>query len=111
MPPFDDRRVIAGQGTIGLEIAADCPQADLVVVPVSGGGLISGIAAAVRARCPGAAGVGVEPELAADARDAFRRGGRVRWTAADGQRTVADPVRAEARGALPFAHIRPLVSD
>src|SRR5260370_20623815 len=74
IPPFDDGRVIAGQGTIGLEIAADCPQADLVVVPVSGGGLISGIAAAVRACCPGAAVVGVEPELAADARRSFRRG-------------------------------------
>ena len=74
IPPFDDRSVIAGQGTIGLEIAADCPRADLVVVPVSGGGLISGIAAALRAACPGAAVVGVEPELAADARDSLRRG-------------------------------------
>ena len=61
IPPFDDRAVIAGQGTIGLEIAAHCPQADLVVVPVSGGGLISGIAAALRARLPGAAVVGVDP--------------------------------------------------
>ena len=58
IPPFDDRTVIAGQGTIGLEIAADCPQVDLVVVPVSGGGLIAGIAAAIRAACPGAAVVG-----------------------------------------------------
>ena len=49
IPPFDDRAVIAGQGTVGLEIAADCPQVGLVLVPVSGGGLISGIAAAVRA--------------------------------------------------------------
>ena len=111
IPPFDDRRVIAGQGTIGLEIAADCPQADLVVVPVSGGGLISGIVAAVRACCPGAAVVGVEPELAADARDSFRRGERVGWAAADVQRTVADALRVERIGALPFAHIRALVTD
>src|ERR1700719_3656793 len=69
IPPFDDRAVIAGQGTVGLEIAADCPDVDLVLVPVSGGGLISGIAAAIRASCPGAAVVGVEPELAADDRD------------------------------------------
>ncbi len=111
IPPFDDRAVIAGQGTIGLEIAADCPQVDLVLVPVSGGGLISGIAAAIRARRPGAAVIGVEPELAADARDSFRRGERVAWPAADVQRTIADALRVERVGALPFAHIRELVTD
>ena len=111
IPPFDDRRVIAGQGTIGLEIAADCPQVDLVLVPISGGGLISGIATAVRACCPGAAVVGVEPELAADARDSFRRGERVAWPAADTQRTIADALRVERVGELPFAHLRELVTD
>ncbi len=111
IPPFDDRRVIAGQGTIGLEIAADCPQVDLVIVPVSGGGLISGIAAALRACRPGAAVVGVEPELAADARDSFRRGERVAWPAAQVQRTIADALRVEQVGTLPFAHIRELVTD
>src|SRR5580693_7788453 len=111
IPPFDDRAVIAGQGTIGLEIAADCPRVDLVLVPVSGGGLISGIAAAIRARCPGAAVVGVEPELAADARDSFRRGERVAWPAAEVQRTIADALRVERVGALPFAHLRALVDD
>ena len=111
IPPFDDRRVIAGQGTIGLEIAADCPQVDLVMVPVSGGGLISGTAAAVRALCPQAAVIGVEPELAADARDSFRRGERVAWPAADTQRTIADALRVEQVGVLPFAHLRELVTD
>jgi len=111
IPPFDDRAVIAGQGTIGLEIAADCPRVDLVLVPVSGGGLISGIAAAIRATCPGAAVVGVEPELAADARDSLRRGERVAWPAADVQRTVADALRVEQVGVLPFAHLRELVTD
>ena len=111
IPPFDDRKVIAGQGTVGLEIAADCPQVDLVVVPVSGGGLIAGIAAAIRASCPGAAVVGVEPELAADARESFRRGEPVAWAAADVQRTVADALRVERIGDLPFAHIRELVTD
>ena len=111
IPPFDDRRVIAGQGTIGLEIAADAPQADLVLVPVSGGGLISGIAAAIRARSPGTAVVGVEPELAADARDSLRRGERVGWPAADTQRTIADALRVEQVGMLPFAHLRELVTD
>ena len=111
IPPFDDRAVIAGQGTIGLEIADDDPQADLVVVPVSGGGLISGIAAAIRACLPGAAVVGVEPELAADARDSFRRGERMAWPAVDVQRTIADALRVEQVGVLPFAHIREFVSD
>ena len=111
IPPFDDRAVIAGQGTIGLEIAADCPRVDLVLVPVSGGGLISGIAAAIRATCPGAAVVGVEPELAADARDSLRRGERVAWPAADTQRTIADALRVEQVGVLPFAHLRELVTD
>ena len=55
--------------------------------------------------------VGVEPELAADARDSFRRGERVAWPAADVQRTIADALRVEQVGALPFAHIRELVSD
>jgi threo-3-hydroxy-L-aspartate ammonia-lyase len=111
IPPFDDRRVIAGQGTIGLEIAADCPHVDLVLVPISGGGLISGIAAAIRAACPRAAVVGVEPELAADARDSFRRGERVAWPAADVQHTIADALRVERVGVLPFAHLREFVTD
>jgi threonine dehydratase len=111
IPPYDNRTVIAGQGTVGLEIAADCPQVDLVVVPVSGGGLIAGIAAAIRACCPGAAVVGVEPKLAADARDSFRRGEPVAWPAADVQRTVADALRVERVGVLPFSHIRELVTD
>jgi threo-3-hydroxy-L-aspartate ammonia-lyase len=111
IPPFDDRTVIAGQGTVGLEIAADCPRVDLVVVPVSGGGLISGVATAVRALRPGALVVGVEPELAADARDSLRRGEPVAWPAADVQRTIADALRVERVGTLPFAHIRELVTD
>jgi threonine dehydratase len=111
IPPFDDRAVITGQGTVGLEIAADCPQVGLVLVPVSGGGLISGIAAAVRACCPDAAVVGVEPALAADARESLRRGERVSWPAAEVQATVADALRVEQVGALPFAHIRALVAD
>jgi threonine dehydratase len=110
IPPFDDPEVIAGQGTVGLEIAADCPRVGLVLVPVSGGGLISGIAAAVRARCPDAAVVGVEPELAADARESLRRGERVSWPAADTQRTAADALRVEQIGELPFAHMRALVA-
>ncbi len=111
VPPFDDPRVIAGQGTIGLEITDDCPDVDLVVVPISGGGLISGIAAAVKGRRPGAAIVGVEPAFAADARDSLRRGERVAWEPAQAQRTIADALRVEQLGELTFAHIRELVTD
>lgn len=113
IPPFDDRQVIAGQGTIGLEIAEDLatrpPRA--VLVPVAGGGLISGIAVAIKALMPETKVIGVEPELAADARESFRTGTRVAWPAADTARTRADALRAEQIGELPFAHIRELVSD
>jgi threonine dehydratase len=105
--------VIAGQGTIGLEIAEDLgsePPA-AVLVPVSGGGLISGIAVAVRALMPATKVIGVEPELAADARDSFRRGTRVAWPAADVARTAADALRVEQVGELTFPHILELVHD
>jgi threonine dehydratase len=111
IPPFDHRDVIAGQGTIGLEIAADRPDTDLVLVPVSGGGLISGIAAAVCAACPKAKVIGVEPELAADAQESLRRGERVAWPASDTRRTIADALRVEQIGALPLRHILSLVHD
>jgi threonine dehydratase len=111
IPPFDHRDVIAGQGTIGLEIAADRPDADLVLVPVSGGGLISGIAAAVCAACPGAKVIGVEPELAADARESLRRGERVAWPPSATGRTIADALRVEQIGELPLRHILGLVYD
>ena len=111
IPPFDDRVVIAGQGTIGLEIAADCPEVDLVVVPVGGGGLISGVSAAIRELCPGAAIIGVEPELAADARDSLRLGRAVAWASDAVQRTIADALRADQVGALPLQHILSHVDD
>lgn len=111
IPPFDHRDVIAGQGTIGLEIASDCPQADLVVCPVSGGGLIAGIAAAMTALSPAAKVVGVEPELAADARESLRQGRRVAWPASDTQRTIADALRVEQVGELPMLHLRSQVHD
>ncbi len=111
IPPFDDPAVIAGQGTVGLEIAAQCPEADLVVVPVGGGGLISGISVAIRALCPRARVIGVEPELAADARESFRRGERVGWPASATQRTIADALRVEQVGALTLRHMLSYVDD
>ncbi len=111
IPPFEHREVIAGQGTIGLEIAADRPETDLIVCPVSGGGLISGIAAAAAAALPDAKVVGVEPELAADARDSLRAGHAVAWPASDTQRTIADALRVEQIGELPLQHLLRQVHD
>ncbi len=111
IPPFDDRRVIAGQGTVGLEIAADCPGAELVVVPVGGGGLISGVAAAIRSLRPGVTVIGVEPELAADARDSLHEGQLVSWPPGLTQRTIADSLRVDQVGALPLQHMLEFVDD
>jgi threo-3-hydroxy-L-aspartate ammonia-lyase len=111
IPPFEHREVIAGQGTIGLEIAADCPQAGVVVCAISGGGLISGIAAAMSALNPAVKVVGAEPELAADARESLRQGRRVAWPAADTHRTIADALRVEQVGELPMQHLRSQVHD
>jgi threo-3-hydroxy-L-aspartate ammonia-lyase len=85
---------------------ADCPDADLIVVPVSGGGLISGIAAAARAVRPDVTVIGVEPEFAADARDSLRKGERAAWPPSAVQRTVADALRVEQISELTFAHMR-----
>ncbi|HEX5579244.1 MAG TPA: pyridoxal-phosphate dependent enzyme [Candidatus Limnocylindria bacterium] len=104
--PYDDRRIIAGQGTAGLEIAEDLPQVSSVLVPVSGGGLSSGIAAAIKALAPQARVIGVEPELAADARESLTAGEVVHWDSSLTTRTMADGLRVEHLGRLPFMHLR-----
>ena len=73
--PYDDPRIIAGQGTVGLEIVDQFPEVERIVVPVGGGGLISGIALAVKSRVPSARVVGVEPEGAATLAYAWQHGG------------------------------------
>ncbi|HET9139901.1 threonine/serine dehydratase [Actinophytocola sp.] len=108
IPPFDHPDVIAGQGTIGLEIVTDLPDVDLVLVPISGGGLASGIAAAVKALRPSAAVFGVEPEIAADTAAGFAAGERVHLPPEQRARTMADGLRAEP-SELTFAHLRKLI--
>jgi threonine dehydratase len=93
--PFDDDDVIAGHGSLGLEIVEDLPDADLVVVPVGGGGLISGVALAMKARRPGVRVVGVEPEGAQAVRRALDAGHSVRL---DSVTTVADGLAAPFAG-------------
>ena len=106
IPPYDHPHVIAGQGTVGLEIAADAPDVDVVLVPIGGGGLAAGVATALKALRPPAAVIGVEPELAADAADSLRRGTRTAWDPALTARTSADGVRHAVLGELTWAHLR-----
>jgi threonine dehydratase len=111
IPPYDDDRIIAGQGTVGLEIAKDLPDVAAVLIPIGGGGLASGVCVAIRALAPRARLVGVEPELAADARDSLRAGRIVRWPPEDVSRTVADGTRTTALGRRTFAHLSRLLDD
>ena len=104
--PYDDPAIIAGQGTCGLEIVEDLPQVSSVLVPTSGGGLSAGVATAVKALAPTARVVGVEPELAADARESLERDELVTWTAKQTGRTMADGLRTNSLGPLPFEHLR-----
>ena len=106
IPPFDDDRIIAGQGTIGLELVDDLPDLAVVLVPVGGGGLASGVATAVKALRPDVRVIGVESELAADAAESLERGEIVRWPAELVSRTIADGTRTQALGRRTFAHLR-----
>lgn len=111
VPPFDDPHVIAGQGTVGREILEDLPGDLTVLVPVGGGGLVSGVAAAVKQGRPGSRVIGVEPALAGDAAESVRTGRISHWTAARTGRTVADGLRTPALGRLNWEHIRAYVDD
>jgi threo-3-hydroxy-L-aspartate ammonia-lyase len=107
VPPFDDPLVIAGQGTVALELLAQVAELDVLVVPVGGGGLISGCAVVVKALAPRVRVVGVEPAGADAARRSLDAGRRVR-VAAD---SIADGLLAPSPGELPFALMSRLVDD
>ena len=111
VPPYNDEKIIAGQGTVGLEILEDLPEVDTVLVPVGGGGLISGVAAAIKLTNPKVKVIGVEPELAADARASFLAGHVVSFPAEQVIQTVADGLRAQSIGAINFEHIRAYVDE
>jgi threonine dehydratase len=104
IPPYDHPDVIAGQGTIGLEIVADLSEVEVVLVPVGGGGLASGVATAVKALRPSVTVVGVEPEDAADARDSLAAGRVVTWPVERAYRTIADALRTPL-SELTLAHL------
>jgi threonine dehydratase len=93
--PFDDLAVMAGQGTVGLEVLEDAPAADVVLVPVGGGGLVSGIATAVKARRPAARVVGVEPELSPALRKGLEAGRSVPVTPQSAADALSAPFAGE----------------
>jgi len=108
VPPFDDPRIIAGQGTVGREIAQDWPQVELVLVPIGGGGLASGTAVALKAMLPHVKVVGVEPKGAAGMRAALDAGEPVTLDSID---TIADGLAPVRSGDLTFLHARELLDD
>ena len=111
VPPYDDETLMAGQGTVGLEILQDLPEVETVLVPVSGGGLIGGVAAALKLSRPEVRVIGVEPELAADARASLKSGRLVEFPAEQVGRTIADGLRVRKLGEAPFEHVRAFVDD
>jgi threonine dehydratase len=111
VPPYNDEKIIAGQGTIGLEILEDLPEVETIFSPVGGGGLISGVAAAIKLTNPQVKVIGVEPELAADAQASLRAGKIVQFPAEQVSRTLADGLRTQSIGPINFEHIRAYVDD
>jgi len=111
VPPFNDEKIIAGQGTIGLEILDDMPEVEAVFSPVGGGGLISGVAAAIKLTNPKVKVIGVEPELAADAQASLRSGKIIQFPADQVSRTIADGLRTQSIGSINFDHMQCFVDD
>jgi threonine dehydratase len=108
VPPFDHEWIIEGQGTLGLEILEQCEDIGTVLVPIGGGGLISGVAAAVKQGRPDIRIVGVEPSGAASMKNAIDAG-EVRTLEAP--KTIADGLMAVRPGDLNFAHVRKFVDN
>lgn len=109
--PFDDPRIIAGQGTVGLELLEQVPDCDAVLVPVGGGGLVSGVAAAVKHLRPSIRVIAVEPELAGDLEESFRTGRRTSWSTDLTSRTIADGLRSAGVGEQTWEHIQCFVDE
>jgi threonine dehydratase len=111
VPPYNDEKIIAGQGTMGLEILQDLPEVETVLVPVGGGGMISGVAAAIKLSKPTVNVIGVEPELASDAQASLGEGKVVQLPAEQVSQTIADGLRTQSVGPINFEHIRSYVDQ
>ncbi len=108
VPPYDDAVIVAGQGTAGLEIAQDLPDVGTVLVPVGGGGLSAGVAAAIKLSLPNARVIGVEPAGAPKLTKARAAGKPVKLEKTGG---LADGLLAVEIGAIPFAHHQAYIDD
>ena len=110
VPPYDDAAIVAGQATCGVEILEQLPGVELVLSPVSGGGLLSGVATGIKLSAE-AEGIvapqvwGCEPELAGDAAESFKTKTLVEWPAEMTTRTICDGLRTQSLGVLNFEHI------
>src|SRR5437660_1107480 len=111
VPPYNDEKIIAGQGTMGLEILEDLLNPEVVLVPIGGGGLISGVATAIKESRIKAKIIGVEPEFAADAQASFRSGKIQSVAGESAAKTLADGLRSQSVGPINFEHIRKYVDD
>jgi threonine dehydratase len=106
VPPFDHEWIIAGQGTLGLEILEQVPDVATVLVPIGGGGLIAGVATAIKSTRPGVTVIGVEPEGAAAMKASVEAG---RPVTLDKTETIADGLMPVRPGDLTYAHVREFV--
>lgn len=106
--PYDDPGIIAGQGTVGLEIMEDLPDADVIVAPVGGGGLISGIAVAAREIRPELRMIGVQAAACPSASEALKSGQRL---SVEAQRSIADGIAVKQIGEIAFRIIRDKVGE
>ncbi len=109
--PFDMDPIMAGTGTIGLEILEQAPEAKTVFAPVSGGGLLGGLAAAIKLTRPEVRVIGVEPALAGDAQASLRAGHIISFSPEDVARTMADGLRVQQLGARTWPHIQAYVDE
>ena len=108
IPPFDDERIIAGAGTVGIEIAEEWPEVTSILVPLGGGGLLSGVALAAKSVKSSIKVYGIEPAAGNDGEQSFRTGSIV---TIDPPKTIADGARTLAIGRRNFAIIRERVED
>jgi len=111
VPPYNDEYIIAGQGTMGLEILEEMPEVEMVLAPVGGGGMLSGVATAIKLNKPSVKVIGVEPALAGDAQASLRKGEIVQFPAEQVSQTAADGLRTQSIGPINFEHIRKYVDD